>query len=61
MYVVVEGTPDSGELQTVMQDRIRRELNPLFQISDTVVIDELPRTASAKVKRRALRADYLAR
>ena len=44
-----------------MQSRIRRDLNPLFKISDTVVVDELPRTPSAKVKRRALRADYASR
>lgn len=61
MYVVVEGTADISRLQAEMQARIRSELNPLFKISDTVVIDELPRTASAKVKRRSLRADYLAR
>jgi acetyl-CoA synthetase len=61
MYVVVEGTPDISRMQAEMQDRIRSELNPLFKISDTVVIDELPRTASAKVKRRSLRAAYLAR
>lgn len=61
MYVVVAGNPDTGELQAAMQGRIRSELNPLFKISDTVVVDELPRTASAKVKRRSLRDDYLAR
>lgn len=61
MYVVVEGNPDIGELQTAMQDQIRSRLNPLFRISDTVVVDDLPRTASGKVKRRSLRADYLSR
>ena len=61
IYVVVEGAPDVSELQAAMQSRIRRDLNPLFKISDTVVVDELPRTPSAKVKRRALRADYASR
>ncbi len=61
MYVVAEGNPDVAQLQSAMQSRIREELNPLFKISDTVLIDELPRTASAKVKRRSLRASYLSR
>jgi acetyl-CoA synthetase len=61
MYVVVEGEPDISDLQAAMQERIGRKLNPLFKISEIVVIDELPRTASAKTKRRSLRADYLDR
>lgn len=41
-----------------MQQALRSELNPLFRIEDVVVIDELPRTASAKVMRRELRERY---
>ena len=41
-----------------MQEAIRSQLNPLFKVHDVVVIDELPRTASAKVMRRSLRAAY---
>ncbi len=41
-----------------MQTAIKRDLNPLFRIHDVRVIDALPRTASAKVMRRKLRADY---
>jgi acetyl-CoA synthetase len=41
-----------------MQRALRSGLNPLFRIEDVIVIDELPRTASAKVKRRELRDRY---
>jgi acetyl-CoA synthetase len=47
--------PDAERWRTQMQDAIKDHLNPLFKISDVVVIDELPRTASAKVMRRHLR------
>ncbi len=61
MYAVVDGDVDATELKRMMQQRIRTQLNPLFKIADLVVVDVLPRTASAKVMRRSLRADYLAR
>jgi len=41
-----------------MQLLIRKEINPLFKIADVVFIDELPRTASGKIKRRSLRRRY---
>jgi acetyl-CoA synthetase len=41
-----------------MQTAIRSELNPLFRVHEVIAIDVLPRTASAKVMRRALRASY---
>jgi acetyl-CoA synthetase len=37
---------------------IREQLNPLFKVSDLVKISKLPRTASNKVMRRKLRAQY---
>jgi acetyl-CoA synthetase len=57
---------DSGwvDLQVVradMQAGISRHLNPLFKIQDVVVVDALPRTASNKVMRRTLRAEYSSR
>ena len=58
MCVVVDGGADAGELQEAMQARVRTGLNPLFKIADVVVVDALPRTASAKVMRRKLRSDY---
>jgi len=48
-------TPSKGELMTAMQNAIKRDLNPLFRIYDVVLVDALPRTASNKVMRRALR------
>jgi acetyl-CoA synthetase len=45
-------------LQAAMQETIRRDLNPLFKISDVVLVDSLPRTPSNKVSRRALREGW---
>jgi len=47
------------EMQLVMQEAIRRNLNPLFKISDLRLVEFLPRTASNKVMRRQLRQDYV--
>jgi len=41
-----------------MQQAIKQHLNPLFHIDDVVLADSLPRTASNKVMRKALRAQY---
>ncbi len=56
VYVVPEpgATVDPAELQRA----IRADLNPLFKVHDVVAVDALPRTASAKVMRRELRALY---
>ena len=48
------------ELLLSMQQAIKRELNPLFKIHDLVLVDALPRTASNKVIRRALRDQWSA-
>jgi len=40
------------------QDAIRNNLNPLFKVSDVVLIEALPRTASNKIMRRELRRNY---
>jgi acetyl-CoA synthetase len=50
--------PDPDAWKGEMQQALRSDLNPLFRIEDVVVIDELPRTASAKVMRRELRQRY---
>ena len=53
------GAPnDSGTLIGSMQKAISAHLNPLFKVHDVVVVDALPRTASQKVMRRHLRAQY---
>ncbi|MDB6016958.1 MAG: acs [Pedosphaera sp.] len=49
---------DKNALMISMQNAIRRDLNPLFKIQDLVVIDTLPRTASNKIMRRALRDEW---
>ncbi len=58
VFVVPVGTPDVVELRSVMQQRIRTKLNPLFKIHEVVLVDALPRTASHKVMRRSLRSGY---
>jgi len=58
VFVVPIGVPDVNTLRAEMQQRIRARLNPLFKVHEVVLIDELPRTASHKVMRRSLRADY---
>lgn len=57
VYVVPESADvDVTQLRDQMQTLIRNELNPLFRISSVKTIESLPRTASAKVMRRHLRA-----
>lgn len=50
--------PNVGSLKGEMQQAIREHLNPLFKIYEVVIVVDLPRTASAKVMRRELRANY---
>ncbi len=45
-------------LLKTMQKVLRHRLNPLFKISDLVITDILPRTASNKIMRRILRDRY---
>ena len=65
LYVVLTNTAsnlasfDTSALKSAMQKSIKTKLNPLFGISDVVVTDQLPRTASNKVMRRLLRDKYL--
>ena len=49
---------DKAQLASAMQERIRRDLNPLFKIHELIIIDAMPRTASNKVMRRELRDRY---
>jgi acetyl-CoA synthetase len=59
IYVVPAPTgPRPDDWRTALQAAIRGELNPLFKIAAAREIDALPRTASNKVMRRTLRADY---
>ena len=56
--VVVPGRETGEALREDLQEALRTRLNPLFRISDVVVVDALPRTASQKVMRRVLRDEY---
>lgn len=60
IYVVANAQEKvtSEELWLEIQKRIKTQLNPLFKISDVVLVPNLPRTASNKVMRRVLRAQY---
>lgn len=60
IYAVVDPVHSSqpDRLKTNLQAAIRNSLNPLFKIHDLIVVNNLPRTASNKVMRRILRAQY---
>jgi acetyl-CoA synthetase len=58
LYVVLRER-GAQRLREDLQERIKNELNPLFRISDLVIAESLPRTASNKVMRRVLRKEYL--
>ncbi len=47
------------KVRTACQNAIKTKLNPLFHISDVVLVDSLPRTASNKIMRRVLRDQYI--
>jgi acetyl-CoA synthetase len=57
-YVALENNLSDGECLKQVQNIVRKQLNPLFKVSDLVQIDALPRTASNKVMRRKLRSNY---
>jgi acetyl-CoA synthetase len=50
--------PSNEQLAAAMQSAIKRDLNPLFKMHDLILIEALPRTATNKVMRRELRAQY---
>lgn len=58
-YVENESSILDEERLKLARNSIRKELNPLFKVTDLVKIDCLPRTASNKVMRRKLRELYI--
>jgi acetyl-CoA synthetase len=58
LYVVPSTAVELGRLRTELRTLIARQLNPLFKVHDVVMAESLPRTASNKLMRRELRADY---
>jgi len=62
IYYVESSFDYSNELRSVkIKEIIKTKLNPLFKISEIILIDELPRTASGKVMRKELRTNYPSR
>jgi acetyl-CoA synthetase len=57
-YVEIASNLSDAERLKLAQNSIRTQLNPLFKVSDLIQMEALPRTASNKVMRRKLRADY---
>ncbi len=58
IYVVLSSQQsDLEQLKITMQNAIKHHLNPLFKIKEVIKIDALPRTASNKIIRRALKKD----
>lgn len=55
-----DARPDPLNLKTELQKLIKDRLNPLFKIQDLRIIEKLPRTASNKVIRRALKTMFFA-
>lgn len=60
VYAVPTGETElnAADLRRAMQNTISAKLNPLFKVHDVVITEILPRTASNKVMRRSLRAEY---
>ena len=58
IYFVPLNTILEKEALKKVQNCIKSKLNPLFKVVDLVKIDNLPRTASKKVKRKELRKLY---
>ncbi len=58
LFVVAQGETNPEELKQKFQRVIREKLNPLFKVSEVVLKDALPRTASGKIMRRILRREY---
>ena len=56
-YVAREIHPQEEAFQKV-KNAVKTKLNPLFKVVDLVKIDNLPRTASLKIKRKDLRDKY---
>ena len=58
LYTVLNKKIPLETIKKEAQQLIRTKLNPLFKVSAVLPIAKLPRTASNKVMRRKLRADY---
>ncbi len=61
VYVVTRGEVDLERLEQELGRLLKTELNPLFKIFDVRAVEALPRTASNKLMRRKLRAEWAAK
>ncbi len=59
VYSILNRQAEPDRLRKELDTLLAERLNPLLKIHDLVITDELPRTASNKVMRRKLRAQYL--
>ena len=59
VFAVLNEGADVAGLRGELGKSLAEELNPLFKIHDLVIVDALPRTASNKLMRRELRAQYV--
>ena len=59
VFAVLSEGADVEDLQSELGSKLASELNPLFKIQKLVIVDALPRTASNKLMRRELRAQYV--
>ena len=61
VFAVLEKGTSGVDLKKELGKAIAAHLNPLFKIHEVVAVESLPRTASNKIMRRRLRADYVGR
>jgi acetyl-CoA synthetase len=59
VFVVLREPRPPGDLRRELGRLLADQLNPLFKVHDVVATESLPRTASNKLMRRTLRAEYL--
>jgi acetyl-CoA synthetase len=58
IYATTTADLNVADTQKSMQQKINAHLNPLFKIYELIFVRELPKTATNKIIRRALRANY---
>jgi acetyl-CoA synthetase len=58
IFAVLSDQIEIAALKKELNVLLAKILNPLFKISELVIVDNLPRTASNKLMRRKLRASY---
>ena len=61
LFVTLKKPSAKPKLKSELRKLIAEKLNPLFKVHDLVIVEQLPRTASNKLMRRKLRAEYTAK